>query len=898
MGLFGRFVCENESFSSMKKALSSSPDELWDEYKAMDKRLQEAEANLACERNIRIDTEKRCAELYHKLCEAQDKVIQLSNENKAQVNMITTLEAAVSSLQSAVITKSLSMERLARICFGKKSEKLRKCLGEKGYDLLSSLLKQHMSGSTSRSHVTDECNSSTPDETNRNETAQTDTGTEPSKSMFNNDASVAGTVSDTAMQTESDNDGENNADGDRETETGRDPKKNGCSGKGTDGRKKKKGNKNLARRSGFLDSYCAPDSGCVYEVQDFYYTEDEIRTILNHDGSTKHISISSNISTYQTLEFFPGFYYMKTHVVPSLKSGDTLMRAPRLDRILNASAASPSSLSHAAFWKYRQGLPVNAICSQAESEGAKIERGTMSGWLTRGYEKLLFPMHMYLLQCLKKRGTVMGDETYTYARDEKRDLHTCYYWGIRTSPLDDSPNQIVFFAFDDSRMSLVPSFYLHGFSGKLLTDGYVGYEVFDESDGSIIRCCCWVHARRTVIEVLPGSKTLEECPEKVKEKIWAWQALCILTEIFSYEKKYRDMDAETRAIHRMSEMAPLVDQFYELAKELSASDSFDSVSEEGKAINYFISRETELRRMLEDGSIPLSTNDLERCNIIVALVRKRAKIFDSEKGAKSAAGYFTLIETAEANGVDAEQYLEFLFDIMPSVLYEHKSEIENYLDYHNKAMGRLEAAKEKKRKNPSAKVEIDWSDLEEPDLSFLMLAAPWSEACRIYVEKNGKAAQKKEIMEMLTRQNMKNSPLCPEILNRIIHTEKNLADKRLDGLRDILEPMISNKEFDSIKDRYKNGLVYGIKTHKTYLPERLLEESEQLPASVMTDGASSIHTDLSVCSVSNFNDDEKTEMTSDHVSAARDGSSRREQHAVKKGGIGPPGNAVYRTVTA
>lgn len=63
MGLFGRFVCENESFSSMKKALSSSPDELWDEYKAMDKRLQEAEANLACERNIRIDTEKRCAEL-------------------------------------------------------------------------------------------------------------------------------------------------------------------------------------------------------------------------------------------------------------------------------------------------------------------------------------------------------------------------------------------------------------------------------------------------------------------------------------------------------------------------------------------------------------------------------------------------------------------------------------------------------------------------------------------------------------------------------------------------------------------------------------------------------------------------------------------------------------------
>ena len=837
MGLFSKSACENEFISFIKKALSSSPAGLWEEYKAITARLKDSEEAFNCEHNIRIDTEKRCSELYQKLSEAQKKILQLNMENKAQADSIENLKNTVASLQSVITAKNSSLARLARMCFGKKSEKLKKCLGKKGFGILSSFLKLHAPESFLSCRETAEGNNSRTDEGDSQKKTSGSAGSSEDPS-----GSCVRTSEESSGQPDGSRKNGENCDGDSpEEETGKGNGKTGTAGGG----RKNKGNRNLSRRSGFLDSYCDPADGCVFEIQDFHYTEDEIITILNHDGSANRINISPNISTYQTLEYIPGFYYMKTHVVPSLKSGDTLLRAPRLDRILNASAASPSVLSHAAFWKYRQGLPVNAISSHAVSEGAKIERGTMSGWLSRGYEKLLFPMHMALLQYVKKRSMLMGDETYTYARDEKRDLHTCYFWGIRTSPLDGDPNQAVFFVFDNSRMSLVPSFYLHGYIGKFLTDGYVGYEVLDESDGSIIRCCCWVHGRRTVVEVLPGSKALEDCPEEVKEKIWAWQALCTFSEMFSLEKSYRDMDVPTRTKRRQEEMAPLVDQFFELAGKLSSSSTFDSGSEEGKAIRYFLSRETELRRMLEDGAVPLSTNDLERCNIIVALVRKRAKIFDSEAGASSAAGYFTLIETAEANGKDAESYLEFLFDVMPSLLYEHRTEIENYLDYYNAARKRLEAAKEMKRKNPSARVEIDWSGLEEPDLSFLMVAAPWAEAFRIYTERNGKAVHRKEIIEMLTRQNLMNSPLSPEILDRIIHTEKNLADSKLDGLREILDPMILQQAFGNQKDKYENGLVNGIITHKSHLPERLIEEAGQFPGTAAPGHGSSNDAGLS-----------------------------------------------------
>ena len=132
-----------------------------------------------------------------------------------------------------------------------------------------------------------------------------------------------------------------------------------------------------------------------------------------------------------------------------------------------------------------------------------------------------------------------------------------------------------------------------------------------------------------------------------------------------------------------------------------------------------------------------------------------------------------------------------------------------------------------KRKNPSAKVEIDLSGLVEPDLSFLMAVAPWAEAFHIYIEKNGKAVHRKEIIEMLTRKNLMDSPLSPEILNRIVHTEKNLADQKLEGLREILEPMISQGVFDNQKAKYENGLVDGMIIHKSHLPERLLEEAGQ-----------------------------------------------------------------------
>ena len=473
--------------------------------------------------------------------------------------------------------------------------------------------------------------------------------------------------------------------------------------------------------------------------------------------------------------------------------------------------------------KYRQGLPITTLCGLAKDEGGYIGRGTAAGWLNTGYDNLLMRVHMSLLQFARKYGLLIGDETYAYRRVNGK-VETSYFWGFRTSPLSGKGHQIVYYVFDDTRQSAVPLFYLQGFSGKFLSDGYVAYEVFEAKDGSIVRCCCWVHGRRALVEALPGGGLLENLTEKSKSKLWAWTALCILSEMFRLEKEWGNLSPQLRLQRRREELAPLIDRFFEEAHKAAGSENFDRSSEEGKAVMYFCGREAALRRLLEDGEVPLSTNDIERCNIVIALTRKRAKVFDSLKGARAAGGYFSLICTAEANGINPEKYLEYLYTVMPAVVYEHRQELDQYREYMEEAGRRFEAVKKQRQKNPNASNEIDWEGLEEPDLGFLMPLMPWSKEAAAFFELNN-GPDKKSILDAMTRKNIEESTVSLEAMNRILHTEKNLSDARLDGLREVILSMDISPGKNAFTDSNSPGVdpVKGMAIYNTYFPERLFE---------------------------------------------------------------------------
>ena len=89
----------------------------------------------------------------------------------------------------------------------------------------------------------------------------------------------------------------------------------------------------------------------------------------------------------------------------------------------------------------------------------------------------------------------------------------------------------------------------------------------------------------------------------------------------------------------------------------------------GKAMTYLHNQWPKLERVLEDGRLPLDTNDVENSVRPFAVGRKNWLFADTVAGAEASANLYSLVETAKANGIEPFAYLRFLFERLPAAEY-------------------------------------------------------------------------------------------------------------------------------------------------------------------------------------------------------------------------------------
>ena len=87
-----------------------------------------------------------------------------------------------------------------------------------------------------------------------------------------------------------------------------------------------------------------------------------------------------------------------------------------------------------------------------------------------------------------------------------------------------------------------------------------------------------------------------------------------------------------------------------------------------EAIRYALTRIKRLRPYLDHGILELDNNTAERGMRAIAIGRKNWLFAGSERGGRSAAIVYTLIETAKLNGVDPQAWLT---DVLGSIA-DHK----------------------------------------------------------------------------------------------------------------------------------------------------------------------------------------------------------------------------------
>ncbi len=389
-----------------------------------------------------------------------------------------------------------------------------------------------------------------------------------------------------------------------------------------------------------------------------------VRDIEEHEkvcpNDSGHVLQRLGEEKAERIVYKPAELYVEVEIRPKYACGTckdhVACRAPSPQPIPK-SMASASLLAQIATAKYVDGLPLARQEKVLGRLGIDLPRATLAAWMIRCGE-LVHPLTDLLLEKIRAGGYVLADETPFQVLKEKgkRAESQSYLWALRK---EDPTHPLLYYEYAPTRSGEVARGLLEGFEGYLQTDGYAGYDAFDETP-DVVHVGCFAHARRKFDEALRGQgKGKKKSP---KQRL-ADQGLSRINKLFKIERSYRDAPPEERHQLRQEKLAPLVRELREWT--LASKGRVPPTSLSGKAIDYLDGQWPKLERVLEDGRLELSTNAVERAIRPFVIGRKAWLFADTPSGATASARLYTLVETAKANGVEPWRYLEAIFTRLP-----------------------------------------------------------------------------------------------------------------------------------------------------------------------------------------------------------------------------------------
>jgi hypothetical protein len=275
-------------------------------------------------------------------------------------------------------------------------------------------------------------------------------------------------------------------------------------------------------------------------------------------------------------------------------------------------------------------------------------------------------MYRLLHDELLKNYILHADETSLQVIKEngKTAAQKSWMWIYHTGR--DAERHVALFEYQPTREGEHPAAFLANWNcGEirfLHVDAYAGYKNLENKGAALVEC--WAHARRKFHDVIKTLKKSERGNTK------AILGLDFCDQLFALERKFdeENLTYDERKRRRELESKPIADAFFEWAESMRGQVL--SKSKLAEAITYAINQKKWLLNFLQDGRLELSNNRAERSIRPFTVGRKNWLFSYCAKGATASAITYSIMETAQANGLVPFKYLEYLFQTLPNISVE------------------------------------------------------------------------------------------------------------------------------------------------------------------------------------------------------------------------------------
>ena len=286
--------------------------------------------------------------------------------------------------------------------------------------------------------------------------------------------------------------------------------------------------------------------------------------------------------------------------------------------------------------KYADHLPLERQVARMERQGLELTSQTL--WdQTRAVAVKLESSYRALKAHVLASPRIGADETWW--RDLKTGSRQCHDWCLCC---EDG----IYHEIHPSRSSEAAAAMLAGYTGTVMTDGYVAYKTLAKATPGLKLVHCWAHVRRKFVEV----ETFY--PQECKE------ILDLIRKLYEVERKVSEGgDPEGTLALRARLRGEESGAWVEKTKEWAFAQRASPGSGLRQAIDYMLQHWNGLTAFLEDPAIPLDNNATERALRAVVVGRKNHLGSRSKEGMRVAGLFYSLLDTAKLCGVNPREYL-------------------------------------------------------------------------------------------------------------------------------------------------------------------------------------------------------------------------------------------------
>ena len=361
-------------------------------------------------------------------------------------------------------------------------------------------------------------------------------------------------------------------------------------------------------------------------------------------------------------------YYCRTYADPIAEqlTGRADIRRPDTPApLLPHSYASASVVTDIIVKKYADALPLYRQEEMWKRMGVNLLRNTMANWVVQTAETYLKPFSAAFLAELLRQAAVHADETVLQVNKEpgREAAAESRIWAYASAKR--AARQVRYFRYEESRKGACAEKVLGGYTGVVVSDGYSGYNILSRAT----RAGCWAHARRKWVEAMPRGVD--------RENATAAKGLEYCSRLFEVEQKLEALPDGKRREERQRLSKPIVDEYYAWLGTI-----FKPAGKLKKAVTYSLNQREYLCAFLDHGEIEISNNQVENAIRPIVVGRKNWLFCDTQAGANASVIIFSLLETAKANCLNPEAYLNHILTVLPDrFAVDPKAQIDDLLPW-------------------------------------------------------------------------------------------------------------------------------------------------------------------------------------------------------------------------